>query len=156
MHWYMIFLLFEEGICLTRNVCIWSKLVILLSYQQWAGKAINCIFLIIFIPNRLIILYLIFQLFALRFTQVFYYILGWKLILITWTWHYVVPWLLFLTMLCSVTNVIKWTWSKYLHPRYKDFVCVNFFHGIYAIYPRNISVIFFAMHEKFALIIIFV
>ena len=27
----------------------------------------------------------------LRFTPVFYFILGYKLILITWTWHYVVP-----------------------------------------------------------------
>ena len=113
-------LLIEKGICLTGNVCILSKLVILLNhkkamdtFQQWAGKVINCIFSNIFIANRLNILYF-FNLY-LRFTQVFYFILRCKLILITWAWHYVVPWLLSLNLECSVTNVIKWTWSKYLN-----------------------------------------
>ena len=40
----------------------------------------------------------------------------------------------------------------------KDFVYVNFFHCIYmlCILEKYLDVIFFAMHEKFVLIIIFV
>ena len=44
-----------------------------------------------------------------------------------------------------MTNVIKWTLSKYLHytgPRHKDFVYVNFFI-VYDVYQY---VIFFAMY----------
>ena len=114
-------------------------------------------FLIIFIPNGLIILYLIFLLLALRFTQVFYFILGCKLMLITRTWHYVIPWLLFLTLECSVNNVIKWTWSKYLHlHRSKTKILFRLIFSLYicVMYPRKkyLDVIFFAMHEKFVLI----
>ena len=103
IHWC---LLIEKGICLTWNVCIWSKLVILLNpkkaytfFQQWAGKVINCIS-----SNNYISL-------VCTKINIFYFILGCKLLLIgilsfldssSWPWS-------------VVTNVVKWTWSKYLH-----------------------------------------
>ena len=74
IHWC---LLIEKGICLTWNVWIWSKLVILLNpkkaytfFQQWAGKVINCIS-----SNNYISL-------VCTKINIFYFILGCKLILI--------------------------------------------------------------------------
>ena len=70
----------EKGICLTGNVYILSKLVILLNHKRHFDQEnlINCIFLIIFHSQQAN--YIIFLLFVLRFTQVFYFILGCKLI----------------------------------------------------------------------------
>ena len=92
IHWC---LLIEKGICLTWNVCIWSKLVILLNpkkaytfFQQWAGKVINCIS-----SNNYISL-------VCTKINIFYFILGCKLILIpilsfldssSWPWSVVWP-----------------------------------------------------------------
>ena len=119
INWYMICLLIEKGICLTGNVCIWSKLIILLNHNK-AGKFINCIFFCYFHSQQVNIQgnYVIYFCYLYsRFSQVLYFILGCKLILITWTftWTITCRSLLFLTLECSVTNVIKWTWSKYLH-----------------------------------------
>ena len=46
----------------------------------------------------------------------------------------------------------------YADSRHKDFVYINFFHCIYmlCILEKYLNVIFFPMHEKFVLIIIFV
>ena len=128
IHWC---LLIEKGICLTWNVCIWSKLVILLNpkkaytfFQQWAGKVINCIS-----SNNYISL-------VCTKINIFYFILGCKLILIgilsfldssSWPWSVVWP---------MLSNELDRNIYIYTDPR--QWFCLRYFLYIYLTYPRKI------------------
>ena len=116
-------------------------------YMMFINRKRNMYFIEIGYYNKLLY-FIIFILFVLRFPQVFYFILGCKLILITWTWHYVVPY-------------YSWPWSVLwpmllnrldrnscisTDPRHKDFVYVNFFYCICYVSLKTIYVIFFAMY----------
>ena len=114
-------LLIEKGIWLTGNVCILSKLVILLNHK----KAMN-------IPNRLSILHYISFIFT-RNSHKYSIFLGCKLILITWTWHYIVPWLLFLTLTQIQDTKILFTLTFFI------------------VYDMYLYVIFFAMYVDYFL-----
>ena len=129
---YIDVYLIEKGICLTWNVCVWLKLVILLNpkkvytfFQQRAGEVINCIFSNIFIPYRLIILYFL----ICTKINIFYFILGCKLILIgilsfldssSWPWSVVWP---------MLSNELDRNIYIYTDPR--QWFCLRYFFCIY-------------------------
>ena len=67
--------------------------------------------------------------------------------------YYSWPWLLFLTLECSVTNVIKWTWTD---PRHKNFVYINFSHCICYVSSKNIYMSFLLLSMRCLYLIIIV
>ena len=116
-------------------------------YMMFINRKRNMYFIEIGYYNKLLY-FIIFLLFLLTFTQVFYFILGCELILITWTWHYIVPY-------------YSWPWSVLwpmllngldrnsciaTDPRRKDYVYINFFYCTCYVSLKTIYVIFFAMY----------